>query len=175
MRRGRKDNNKAREQAKKRRAAIIRNGEKKIVVEQGNTKGYNLLEIRDFLDQLLLELRAQHYENQNILKALKATDDLQSAIKSGQEVSEKLVKQLSTYFTRYQAVLIESHFFDHTNTTDAEQKVIMTAFLRKMWRKGTRRSVTWRAFNRSLKKRFVVPGFRSAGSNQWRVVALMRL
>ena len=130
MRRGRKDNNKAREQAKKRRAAIIRNGEKKIVVEQGNTKGYNLLEIRDFLDQLLLELRAQHYENQNILKALKATDDLQSAIKSGQEVSEKLVNQLANYYERYQTSLIVSHGFDHRNATDAESKVVMTEILK---------------------------------------------
>lgn len=44
-----------REKAKKRRTAIIRDGEKRIVIQHGSTKGYDIGMVRDFLDHLLLE------------------------------------------------------------------------------------------------------------------------
>lgn len=119
-----------REQAKKQRTAIIRDGDKRTVIEQGNTKGYDVQMIRDFLDHLLLELRVQHYENQKMLNSLGSGGDLQSAVKAGSEVSENLVKQFLTFQEKYQSALLVANVVDGNNATEAESKGIMTAILK---------------------------------------------
>lgn len=119
-------------EAKKRRTAIIRDGEKRTVIQQGNTKGYDIEMIRDFLDHLLLELRVQYYENQKLLKALGATDDINTAMKVTEEISEKLVKQLQPYQEKYQAALIAANVVDGTSASETESKGVMTAILMGM-------------------------------------------
>src|SRR6185437_572032 len=121
-----------REEGKKRRTAIIRDGEKRIVIQQGNTKGYDIEMIRDFLDHLLLELRVQHYENQKLLKTLGSTDDLNTAMKVTEDVSEKLAMQFVAYQKKYQAVLLAANVIDGNNATEAESKGVMTAVLQGM-------------------------------------------
>ena len=103
----RKNKLREREQAKKKRTAIIRDGETRTVIEQGNTKGYDVQMVRDFLDHLLLELRVQHYENQKFLKALGSTDDIEFAMKATE--AEKLAIRFVTYQERYQTALIDSN------------------------------------------------------------------
>jgi hypothetical protein len=83
------------------------------------------------LDHLLLELRVQHYEHQKLLKALGSTDDLESAMKVTEEVSEKLVNQFVTYQKRYQTALIASNSVDGANATGAESKGVMAAVLQE--------------------------------------------
>jgi hypothetical protein len=127
-----------REQTKKSRTAIIRDGEKRIVIRQGSTKGYDVQMIRDFLDHLLLELRVQHFENLKLLKALRTTDDLATAMKVTEETSRKLIDQLGVYQKRYQSSLITSDVIDGSNTTEAELKAVMTVVMEGMSAKRDR-------------------------------------
>jgi hypothetical protein len=60
--------------------------------------------IRDFLDQLLLELRVQYYENLQVLKRLDSTDSLTEA--ANIPAVPTLVDQLQTYFGKYWSSLI---------------------------------------------------------------------
>jgi hypothetical protein len=124
-----------REQAKKARKAIIHDGEKRTVIEQGNTKGYDVEMIRDFLDHLLLELRVQHFENQKVLRALGTSDNLNAVMKEMQNTDEKLVQQFVKYQEKYQTALIASNAFDAANASDAESKGIITAVIQGMMAK----------------------------------------
>jgi hypothetical protein len=111
----------------KQRTAIVRDGEKRTVVQQHGPKGYDVQMIRDFLDHLLLEVRTQHYENLKLLTALGATDDLSTARKVTEEVSQKIVAQFVPYQQRYQSALIACNVIDRTNASDAEARAVTLA------------------------------------------------
>jgi hypothetical protein len=128
----RKQKLREREQGKKARKVVIHDGEKKTVIEQGSTKGYDIEMIRDFLDHLLLELRVQHFENQKLLKTLGTTDDLDSAMKEMEKTSENLVRQFVRFQQKYQTALIASNAFDGANASDAESKGVITAVVKAM-------------------------------------------
>jgi hypothetical protein len=85
-----------------RRAVEWRDGKRIEVVSRH--KGYDVGMIRDFLDQLLLELRVQYYENLQVLKRLDSTDSLTEAANT--PAVPTLVNQLQTYFGKYWSSLI---------------------------------------------------------------------
>jgi hypothetical protein len=128
----RKDKLDGRKQANKQRVAVVRDDEKRTVITQGNSKGYDVQMISDFLDHLLLELRVQQYENQKLLKSLGSTDDLATAMKVTEETSQKLVQQFAAFQKKYQTALLPSNVIDGKNATEAESKGVMTAVLRGM-------------------------------------------
>ncbi len=115
-----------REPAKKPRTAIIHEGGERTVIRQGNTKGYDVEMIRDFLDHLLLELRVQHYEHQKLLKTLGATDDLGATTRAMETISEPLAQQFVKFQTKYQTALTVSNSVDAANASDAEAKGVTT-------------------------------------------------
>ena len=83
----------------------------------------------------LLELRVQHYENQKLLKALGLgtfLDDLKTAMKVTEDVSEQLAMKFVSYQQKYQAALLVSNVIDGNNATEEESKGVMTAVLRGM-------------------------------------------
>ena len=121
-----------REKAKKQRTAIVHDGESRTVIRQGNTKGYDIEMIRDFLDHLLLELRVQDFENQKLLKNLQATDDLKSAMGVTKEISNSLVQKLAPFKEKYQTVLLRADTLDGKNATESEVKGVMAAILKGM-------------------------------------------
>jgi hypothetical protein len=121
-----------RAKGKIRRTAIIRDGEKRTIIQQGSTNGYDVEMIRDFLNHLLLEVRVQHYENQKMLKALTSTADLKTALKVREDISEKLVTQLQPYHKKYHSALVRADVIDGRNASETESKEVMTAVLRGM-------------------------------------------
>jgi hypothetical protein len=128
----RKQKLRERADAKRKRTVIVRDGDQRSVIKQGNNKGYPVQMIRDFLDHLLLEVRTQHYENQRALKALGSTDDLKSAMKLIEQSSEKLENQFLTYQERYQSALIARHVIDGKDVPEAVYKAAIVAVAKGM-------------------------------------------
>ena len=62
--------------------------------------------IRDFLEQLLLELRVQHYENLRALNALNKTNDMKEACAAAGEISPALIEQLRKFHGKYHTTLL---------------------------------------------------------------------
>lgn len=77
-------------------------------------------------------MRVQHYENQKLLKALGAADDIKTAMKVTEDISEKLVKQLQPYHEKYEAALIAANVVDGNKASEAEAKGVMKAILMGM-------------------------------------------
>lgn len=120
-----------REEKEKRRAVKVRDDEKTTVYRHPTAKGYNVQMIQDFLDHLLLEIRAQHFENLKALKKLEATEDMKAAQEAAGETSEKLVEQFRKYQERYETVLIAANSIDGANASPEEVREFTKTLLRK--------------------------------------------
>ncbi len=104
-----------------RRRAVIRDGDRRTVVEAATDKGYDVEMIHDFLEQLLLEVQVQQYENVAFLRALEETPDFESARAASAQVSESLCEQLAKYFKKYATALIALNWFDCKDATEDEE------------------------------------------------------
>ena len=111
----------------KQRAAV-----KRTVVEQGNSKRYDVEMIRDFLDHLLLELRVHHFELLKNLKNYSTTDDLDTLAKMMEnQTSVSLVEQFLPFQKKYQSALIRVNAYDKKNASDAEVKAVITTVTKR--------------------------------------------
>ena len=119
-----------REQISKRRTAVQRDGDKRMVIQQGSDKGYNVEMIRDFLEQLLWEVRLQHFENVKSLRALDATQDLEGAFKAATETSATGVEQLVKFHKHYASGLVFNNYIDGRNASEAETTEYVKEFLK---------------------------------------------
>ena len=90
-------------------------------------KGYKVEMIRDFLDHLLLELRAQHYENLQVLKRLQTATDAKEA--SDFVVPEKGTERLEIYQEKYQSALIAVNEIDKEGATEEEVKEVVKTII----------------------------------------------
>jgi len=95
--------------------------------------------IRDFLAHPLLELRVQHFEQQEWLKTLGATDDLDATKKAMEQPLENLGRQFAEFQEKYQTALIASNAFDGANASLAESKAVIMAIAPKIRRKRDER------------------------------------
>jgi len=116
-----------REQAKKQRTVVIRDGEKRTVLVQA--AGYDVDMVRDFLDQLLVELRSYHYENVKILRSLKAGENPTEAITQLTTTPTILDDQFIKIDSKYMTSLLPITTADVRNATESEVKEVMTAIL----------------------------------------------
>ena len=128
----RKEKLRVRAKANKARSVIVRDGDKRTLIQQISTKGYDVPMLRDFIDHLLLEVRVQHYENQKLLNSLNAIDNLDQALKVASEISPKLVEQLRPFQKKYLSALITCNVIDRTNAREAEAKVVITVLIKQL-------------------------------------------
>lgn len=95
--------------------------------------------IRDFLAHPLLELRVPHFEQQEWLKTLGATDDLDATKKAMEKPLENLGRQFAEFQEKDQTALIASNAFDGANASLAESKAVIMAIAPKIRRKRDER------------------------------------
>jgi hypothetical protein len=119
---------KRQQQIRKRRTAVCYDGDKRTVTRHNSMKGYDVEVIRDFLGQLLLELRVQHYENLNLLRALEDIEDPVEAMEAT-PTSPKLLEQLGEYMAKYETTLLFADAMDGRNATREELRAAQTASL----------------------------------------------
>lgn len=112
----------------RRRTAVMHEDGKRTVVRHSSTKGYNVEMIRDFLGQLLLELRVQHYENLNFLRALEDIEDPAEALEAT-PTSRELVEQIGEYMAKYETTLLYADAMDKRNVTREELRAAQMAIL----------------------------------------------
>ena len=116
-----------------RRAAKQRLGNQTHVFRHRNSKGYDVEMIRDFLEQLLLEVRVQHFENLKMLNLLKEHGDVGTACKIADEtISPSLVKQLQDFHKKYETQPIFGHAINGENATQDEINDVTEAYLEAM-------------------------------------------
>ncbi len=107
-----------------------RHGDQIHVIRQNNSKGYDVEMIRDFLDNLLLELRVQHYENLTGLRIMEEHGDQRILREvADQHTDPALAEQFNKYLAKYQAQLIFDHVIDGENATQAEIDIVTEAAL----------------------------------------------
>jgi hypothetical protein len=95
-----------------------------------SSKGYDVEMIRDFLENLLLEVRVQHYENLTGLKMMEKHGDAEILREADNEiVSPALVEQLHKYGKKYQTQLTFADVIDRENATQTEINIVTEAFL----------------------------------------------
>lgn len=115
------------------RVARQKQGNRTDVFQHRNAKGYDVPMIRDFLEQLLLEVRVQHYENLQSLALLRKHGDVgamcQAADKS---ISPALVEQLQQYLRKYETQLIYGDAVDGENASQVEINEVTEAFIHEM-------------------------------------------
>lgn len=122
---------KRRSKLDKRRQAVFHDGNKSIVVRSNNCKGYNVDEIRDFLAQLLLEVRVQQFENVKTLRALEETNEPAAAFRAASEPAPAIIEQLSEFYKKYQTALVPSNVLDGRGSTKEEFAACMRQFLKE--------------------------------------------
>lgn len=115
-------------QLRKRRTAVGRDGDMRVVTQHNSTKGFDVEMVRDFLDQLLLELRVQHYENLQLLHVLKEIEGPGDAMEDT-TTSPELVAQLRKYMVKYETTLLFMDVIDGSNATREEIRAAQMAVL----------------------------------------------
>jgi hypothetical protein len=110
------------------RVAVQHEGTTSTVFEQAHS-GYNVEMIRDFLGQLLLELRVQQYENVRALRSVRSGGTYQQACDAAAETSQALVHQLAAYQAKHASTLLPAHAIDVEGATDEEVDAFFEIFL----------------------------------------------
>lgn len=82
--------------------------------------------VRDFLEQLLVELRSYHYENVKMLRSFKAGEDPTEAITKLTKTPTVLDDQFIKFDKKYQTSLLAVTTADVRNATASEVKEVMT-------------------------------------------------
>ena len=91
-------------------------GDQTHVLQHGSSKGYDVEMIRDFLENLLLELRAHHYKNLAGLKIMEKHGDARILCKADNKVvPPALVEQFEKYWERYETQLLFTDEIDGDN------------------------------------------------------------
>lgn len=125
----RNKNKKLREcRREKSRVAVQHEGTTKTVFEQQHP-GYDVQMIRDFLEQLLLELRVQQYENVKALRSIRSNGDLRAAVRAAEEPSPALIEQLAGFHAKYSATLLPANEIDGEGATNEEINGFVEGFL----------------------------------------------
>ncbi|HWL09726.1 MAG TPA: hypothetical protein VNQ76_15045 [Planctomicrobium sp.] len=111
-----------RQKSSRERIAIHHDGETRTLIQQHTDKGYDVQMVRDFLEQLLLELRVQHYENLKALRALESTNDMKQAYAAAAEPSDSIINQMTVFQSKYATALMASNVIDGDDATEREVK-----------------------------------------------------
>ena len=111
-----------RQKSSRQRIAIHHDGETRTLIQQHTDKGYDVQMVRDFLEQLLLELRVQHYENLKALRALESTNDMKQAYAAAAEPSDSIINQMTVFQSKYATALMASNVIDGDDATEREVK-----------------------------------------------------
>lgn len=122
----RRENEERRQQ--KQRAAIEHDENQSTLITQYSPR-YDVEMIRDFLDQLLLELRVQQYEYVKALRSLRLNKDYSLAKSAAAETSPELVKQLASYHLVYCPLLRTAIVIDEEGVCDEETKAFTENYL----------------------------------------------
>lgn len=113
------------------RAAQQKDGDKIQVFRQTDGTGYDVEMIRDFLENLLLEVRVQHYENLQALQLTEKHGDLRTVCEElDRNISPALVEQLGKYVDKYRTQLVRQDVINGENATQSEIATVAEAFIR---------------------------------------------
>ena len=119
-----------RRRIKKNRVARQTVGNQTRVFRQESDKAYDVEMIRDFLEQLLLETRVQHFENLKSLSLMEKYGDIATMCEKAEEdVSPALVQQLQKYLKKYTTQLIFTDEIDPEGATQTEINEVTAAYL----------------------------------------------
>jgi len=97
-----------------------------------DARRYDVQMIQDFLGQLLLELRLQHYETLKLQRSLKSTDDFDSAMRVVEDEPPEIADRVYAYRGRRQTTLITAYTFDGRNATKAESMTVMREVVKEI-------------------------------------------